>query len=107
MRTPRGACRLVYHRRQARASKTRTASTNIPSGDSAAPGGMNGWLRISTLGTAPNGASLAAVTHNPAKIDLFLTGNDSAVWTSWWGADGVITNQQPSIRVFDKRHQLG
>src|SRR5207253_11409266 len=30
------------------------------------------------------GAPVAAVARKPEQLDLFITGNDSRVYTSWW-----------------------
>ena len=50
-------------------------------------------------GFFPAGAPVRAVTKSPTSIDLFLTGNDRKVYTSWWnaGADwsGIHDNWRP------------
>ena len=45
--------------------------------------GLAGWRPISTGGTAPAGAPVAAVSRDSQHIDLFVTGNDGKVYTSW------------------------
>jgi hypothetical protein len=40
------------------------------------------WASIG--GFFPPGAPIAAVTRNPDHLDLFITGNDGRVYTSWW-----------------------
>jgi hypothetical protein len=47
----------------------------------------NTWRNIG--GVFPKGAPVTAVTKSPNSIDLFITGNDGRVYTSWWyqGAD--------------------
>ena len=47
----------------------------------------------------PPGARVSAVARTPDNLDLFITGNDGRVYTSWWfnGADwsGVNDNWRP------------
>jgi hypothetical protein len=40
------------------------------------------WASIG--GFFPPGAPISAVTRNPDHLDLFITGNDGRVYTSWW-----------------------
>ena len=40
------------------------------------------WRNIG--GFFPPGAPVAAVARKPGNIDLFITGNDGRVYTSWW-----------------------
>jgi hypothetical protein len=61
----------------------------------AAWSGINdNWRSIG--GFFPAGAPLAATSRNDGNLDLFITGNDGRVYTSWWyaGADwsGVNDN---------------
>lgn len=45
----------------------------------------------------PPGAPVAAVARNPDQLDLFITGNDGKVYTSWWSQDpipGIPANAQ-------------
>ncbi|RVU17681.1 hypothetical protein EOT10_34235, partial [Streptomyces antnestii] len=35
-------------------------------------------------GFFPAGAPVTAIAKSPSSIDLFLTGNDGVVYTSWW-----------------------
>lgn len=57
----------------------------------------NNWRPIG--GVFPAGSSVSAVSRNPNQLDLFITGNDGIVYTSWWsaGADwsGVNNNWRP------------
>ncbi len=59
--------------------------------------GLGGWRPIG--GTFPVGAPLAAVARTPNNLDLFVTGNDGVVYTSWWyaGVDwsGVNNDWRP------------
>jgi hypothetical protein len=45
-------------------------------------------------GFFPPGAPVTALTRNPHQLDLFITGNDGRVYTSWWheGASWSGTN---------------
>ena len=47
----------------------------------------NNWRAIG--GTFPHGAPVSAVARTPDNLDLFITGNNGVVFTSWWhpGAD--------------------
>jgi len=55
------------------------------------------WRSIG--GFFPAGARVSAVARNPEQLDLFITGGDGRVYTSWWfnGADwsGVNDNWRP------------
>ncbi|MDO3639616.1 hypothetical protein, partial [Mycolicibacterium arseniciresistens] len=57
-------------------------------------------------GVFPKGAPVTAIAKSPNSIDLFITGNDGRVYTSWWyqGADwSGLTNTWRSIGgVFPK-----
>lgn len=44
------------------------------------------WRNIG--GVFPVGAQVAAVSRKPGQLDLFVTGNDGRVYTSWW-TEGV------------------
>ena len=65
------------------------------------PGDWSGvndnWRPIG--GFFPTGAPVSAVARTPDNLDLFITGNDGRVYTSWWyaGADwsGVNDNWRP------------
>ena len=50
-------------------------------------------------GFFPPGAPVAAVARTPDNLDLFITGNDGRVYTSWWfqGVDwsGINDNWRP------------
>src|SRR6185437_8477147 len=50
-------------------------------------------------GFFPPGAPVAAVARTPTNLDLFITGNDARVYTSWWfqGVDwsGINDNWGP------------
>jgi hypothetical protein len=50
-------------------------------------------------GFFPPGAPVAAVARTPNNLDLFITGNDGRVYTSWWfqGVDwsGINDNWRP------------
>ncbi|HEX7734635.1 MAG TPA: hypothetical protein VF458_07225 [Ktedonobacteraceae bacterium] len=47
----------------------------------------NNWRAIG--GIFPVAAPVSVVSRNPNQLDLFVTGNDGRVYTSWWnqGAD--------------------
>ena len=45
-------------------------------------GANNNWRPIG--GFFPAGATIAVVSRNPTQLDLFVVGNDGAVYTSWW-----------------------
>ena len=57
----------------------------------------NNWRPIG--GYFPIGVPLSAVARTPENLDLFVTGNDGIVYTSWWvaGADwsGASNNWRP------------
>lgn len=50
-------------------------------------------------GVFPAGARVAAAARNPDQLDLFITGGDGRVYTSWWHAgqdwSGVNDNWRP------------
>lgn len=49
--------------------------------------GMNdNWLSLG--GFFPAGNHIAAVARMPEQLDLFITGNDGRVYTSWWNPNG-------------------
>ncbi len=62
----------------------------------------NNWRPIG--GTFPVGATVSAVARSKDNLDLFVTGNDGIVYTSWWynGADwsGINNNWRPIGGVF-------
>ncbi len=62
----------------------------------------NNWRPIG--GFFPVGARVSATTRNAGNLDLFITGNDGVVYTSWWydGSDwsGVNNNWRPIGGVF-------
>ena len=45
-------------------------------------GAADNWAAIG--GFFPAGAPVAAVSRTPDHLDLFITGNDGRVYTSWW-----------------------
>jgi hypothetical protein len=45
-------------------------------------GAKDNWMPIG--GFFPPGAPVTAVSRRPEKLDLFITGNDGRVYTSWW-----------------------
>ena len=55
------------------------------------------WRSIG--GVFPPGAPVAAVSREPNHLDLFITGNDGRVYTSWWHAgtewSGINDNWRP------------
>jgi hypothetical protein len=57
----------------------------------------NNWRLLG--GLFPAGAPVAAVSRNPNQLDLFVTGNDGKVYTSWWslglGWSGINNNWRP------------
>ena len=61
-----------------------------------------GWRPIG--GFFPKGAPVSAVARTPGNLDLFVTGNDGVVYTSWWsqGHDwsGVGNRWRPIGGVF-------
>ncbi|GAA0929800.1 hypothetical protein [Virgisporangium aurantiacum] len=62
------------------------------------------WRSIG--GFFPAGAPVAAITKSPNSIDLFITGNDGRVYTSWWyeGSEwSGIHDNWPSIGGFFPR----
>ena len=60
-------------------------------------GANDNWRSIG--GYFPAGAPVTAISKSPDSIDLFITGNDGRVYTSWWyaGSDwsGVNDNWRP------------
>jgi hypothetical protein len=60
------------------------------------------WRSIG--GVFPHGAPVAATSRNPGNLDLFITGNDGRVYTSWWyaGSDwsGINDNWRSIGGVF-------
>ncbi|WP_060654433.1 M12 family metallopeptidase [Rhodococcus pyridinivorans] len=46
----------------------------------------NNWRNIG--GVFPKGAPVTAITKSSNSIDLFITGNDGRVYTSWWYQGG-------------------
>ncbi|MGH6900015.1 MAG: hypothetical protein ACREJ5_26270, partial [Geminicoccaceae bacterium] len=53
------------------------------------------WRSIG--GVFPPGAPLGAVARNPGQLDVFITGNDGRVYTSWWSDVPPITTRQFTI----------
>jgi hypothetical protein len=55
------------------------------------------WRSIG--GIFPPGAPVSAVARKPENLDLFITGNDGRIYTSWWfaGSDwsGINDNWRP------------
>ena len=55
-------------------------------------------------GFFPPGAPVTAISKSPNSIDLFITGNDGKVYTSWWyaGSDwsGINNNWRPIGGLF-------
>ena len=52
-------------------------------------GGQTDWTGIGNRwrnigGLFPVGAPVSALARNPNQLDLFITGNDGCVYTSWW-----------------------
>ena len=62
-------------------------------------------------GFFPPGAPVAAVARTPNNLDLFITGNDGRVYTSWWfqGVDwsGINDNWRPIGGFFPPAAPLG
>ena len=50
------------------------------------------WRNIG--GVFPNAAALGAVARRPDQLDVFVTGNDGRVYTSWWpsGPNNTVYN---------------
>jgi len=57
----------------------------------------NNWKSLG--GFFPNGNPVTALAQSPWRLDLFITGNDGRVYTSWWndGAEwsGINNNWKP------------
>jgi hypothetical protein len=62
----------------------------------------NNWRPIG--GGFPAGTPVAAVARGRNQLDLFVTGNDGKVYTSWWspesGWSGIDNNWRPLGGVF-------
>ena len=51
---------------------------------------------------------VAAVARAPGNLDLFIVGNDSHVWTTYWNDQGGWSSDWfavPGQAVFDREHQ--
>ena len=64
----------------------------------------NDPLRISPSGLAPAGAHLAAAQQRQGLFDVFVVGNDGAIWLTWSDADSALGNwrdggSSPPVRV--------
>jgi hypothetical protein len=74
----------------------------------------SGWSGVNSNwrpigGMFPAGAPVAAISRNPSLIDLFITGDDGKVYTSWWsqetGWSGSNKNWRP-IGGFSARAEI-
>ncbi|WP_329580826.1 hypothetical protein [Streptomyces sp. NBC_01361] len=54
--------------------------------------GREGWAPIG--GGFPAGAPVSVVSRNPDHLDLFITGNDGIVYTSWWDTAGEWSGRE-------------
>src|SRR5262249_11154282 len=43
-----------------------------------------GWSEVSPAIRGNLGAAVTALWANPGHLDLFMTGSDGAVWSTWW-----------------------
>ncbi|HEY6425240.1 MAG TPA: hypothetical protein VIY28_18760, partial [Pseudonocardiaceae bacterium] len=66
----------------------------------------NNWRDIG--GVFPPGAPVSAVARNPNNLDLFITGSNGDVYTSWWSQDsdwsGIGNNWRDIGGVFPVPH---
>jgi hypothetical protein len=46
-----------------------------------------GWFAIHPEVKAQPGATITALWNNPQHLDLFMTGTDGTVWSTWWDAN--------------------
>jgi hypothetical protein len=51
------------------------------------PGGWRPWFQIHPETRFPTRAQVSAISREPDHMDLFVTGQDNAVWSCWWHAD--------------------
>jgi len=49
------------------------------------PGGWAPWFNVAG-GTAALGSPISAVARNPNHLDLFVTGTDGHIYSTWWDA---------------------
>ena len=90
-----GGTRGARARRSRRSPATRTTSTcssPAPTAGSTRPGGTPsggwaGWFNVSG-GAAALGSPITAIARNPNHLDLFVTGTDGRIYSTWWDADG-------------------
>jgi len=59
----------------------------------------NNWRPIG--GYFPPSSPVAAVSRNPNQLDLFITGNDGLVYTSWWTAGSDWSGINNNWRLID------
>jgi len=64
----------------------------------AANGQWQGWWKILD-GVPAAGSGLAAVSRDPNKLDVFVVGTDSALWTAAWDANVANGNWQGWSRI--------
>ena len=57
-------------------------------------------LAIDAGPTCPAGAPISCVSVSPSNIDVFVTGNDGVVYTSWWEAGDPFYNGWQAIGGF-------
>ncbi len=59
-------------------------------------GANDNWLSVG--GVFPAGAPVAAVARTPDNLDLFITGNDGRVYTSWWSTGAAWSGANDNWR---------
>ncbi len=52
------------------------------------PSGWIDWFTVHGEVRAGSGAAISALWSSPDHLDVFMTGTDGAVWTTFWNADG-------------------
>jgi hypothetical protein len=73
------------------------------------PGGWRPWFQIHPEARFGLTSRIAAVARRRDHLDLFITGQDGAVWSSWWHADEGGWRPWFQIhpdRVFDQGHPV-
>ena len=53
--------------------------------------GWHSWFRVSG-GAAALGSPITVVARNPNHLDLFVTGTDGLIYSTWWDANGGWAN---------------
>ena len=65
---------------------TLTISTGPGLAEVSSPNYWANWFSIHPETKAEAGAQVTAVWANTAHLDLFMTGSDGVVWSTWWEA---------------------